>query len=121
MPYRAEETIQRWVAEFLDLGYDSRGLVRVLPQDPVDGDNAGLVAVRLESIDTSIFIQPREVGSYDWVTTLDEEEKMREFTAAQLAALSAELVMVSALTAFLQAKSLELTAENRGAGVRDSG
>jgi hypothetical protein len=120
MPFREGSTIERWVAEFLDLGYDSRGLVRVIPQDPADGDNSGLVAVRLESIDTSIFIQPREIGSYQWVTTLEENDKLHEFTASQLAALSAELIMVSALTAFLEAKSLELTAENRGAGVSDS-
>jgi hypothetical protein len=120
MPFREGSTIERWVAEFLGLGYDSRGLVRVIPQDPSDGDNSGLVAVRLESIDTSIFIQPREIGSYQWVTTLEESDRLREFTASQLAALSAELIMVSALTAFLEAKSLELTAENRGAGVSDS-
>ncbi|GAB3398495.1 hypothetical protein GCM10027515_03820 [Schumannella luteola] len=120
MPFRAEETIQNWVDEFLELEYDSRGLVRVLPQDTAGGENSGLVAVRLESIDTSIFIQPREIGSSEWVTTLEQSDTMREFTASQLTALSAELIMVSALTAFLEAKSRELSAENRGAGVTDS-
>ncbi|TPW77452.1 hypothetical protein [Schumannella soli] len=121
MPYRAESTIQRWVTEFLGLGYDARGTISVLPHDIAGGENSGLVSVRLQSIDTSIFIQPREVDSHEWTTTLDESEKMREFSASQLAALSAELIMVSALTAFLQARSLELTAANRAAGLRDEG
>jgi len=119
MPHRTESTIQRWVTEFLDLGYDSRGAISVLSHDFAVAENSGLVAVRLRSIDTSIFIQPRELGSYQWVTTLEENDKLHEFTAPQLAALSAELIMVSALTAFLEAKSLEMTAENRGAGVSD--
>ncbi|TPW78225.1 hypothetical protein FJ657_05530 [Schumannella soli] len=109
MPFRSKTTLEAWVEEFALLGYPQASQVRVIVQDAGDGDT-GLVAVTLTDATTVTYIQPIVVGSPRWVVTFEAREEQLELAAADVARLSADLAVVSALCAFFQAKSASFVA-----------
>ena len=105
MPFRSRETLEQWLEEFRTLGYPIAGAVKVMQQDGEDGANTGLVGVQLANADTVTYVQPDGPYSQRWVVTMEARDAAIDLDSAQLMNLAAELSMVSALCAFLQAKS----------------
>ncbi|GEB45255.1 hypothetical protein MTE01_12000 [Microbacterium testaceum] len=106
MPFRTTTTLQAWVDDFRALGYDNADMLRVIPQDNDDGDDAGLIAARLKSVSTTFFIAPGpELHSTEWAVTFEPREDAAPLAAGRVMALSGELATLSALCSFLQARS----------------
>ncbi len=105
--FRSRATLESWLDEFQHLGYPVDATARVLEQDGADGANTGLVALRLSN-GQGAYIQPSAAGR--WALTLEPHDAS-ELSAAEISRLSAELATVSALCAFLQAKSSAQGAE----------
>jgi len=105
MPFRSLQTLEHWLGEFRQLGYPVDGLAAVMPQDGDDGENTGLVGVRLMNAATVIYIQPEAAGALRWVVTMEARDSAFALDAPALLKLAAELTMVSALCAFLEARS----------------
>lgn len=106
MPFRSFGTLEHWLDEFEDLGYGFGGDVKVIQQDGAHGANTGLVSVNLVHASTVVTIQPEVRGSTRWMVTMEPREEAVTMDAPTLLNLAAELSVVSALCAFLQAKSL---------------
>lgn len=109
MPFRNAQTLQAWVDEFQELGYPSAGTLRVITQDGAAGADTGLIAVHLGDAETSIYIQPESHDSDLWKVTLEARDEAVTVGPAALFRLAGELTSISALCAFLQAKSQALT------------
>ena len=109
MPYRNQATLEAWLAEFRALGYAVESL-RVIAQDGEGGQNTGLVALRLRNATTSVYIQPATIAGAHWAVTFEAREEAVELTAPAVAALSADLAVVSALCSFLEAKANSMVA-----------
>lgn len=105
MPFRSQRTLEVWLEEFRELGYPIAGSLRVMQQDGADGANTGLVGVHLANASTVTYVQPEAPYSTKWVVTLESREDPVVLDSAGLLNLASELAMVSALCAFLQAKS----------------
>ena len=105
MPYRSRHTLEAWLEEFEQLGYPIAGSLRVMAQDSDDGEDSGLVGVQLAHASTVTYLQPDGPYSTRWVVTMEPREVAVVLDSAGLLNLSAELATVSALCAFLQAKS----------------
>lgn len=112
MPFRSLHTIESWLDEFRQLGYPLGAAARAIPQDGHDGSNTGLVSVMLSSAATSLYIQPETIGSTEWVVTVEPREATVVLDPPGVMQLSTELATVSALCAFLQAKSNEFAGED---------
>jgi hypothetical protein len=110
MPFRSRATLDDWIDEFRALGYPIAGELRVIEQDGGEGANTGLVVVELRNTPTSVFIQPVVQGSSHWTVSFEPREDTVELDPPGVAALSAELAVVSALCAFLQAKAATFSA-----------
>jgi hypothetical protein len=110
MPFRSRATLEQWLAEFAELGYPRVGTLRVIEQDGDAGANTGLIALDLDNAATSVFLQPIVQGSPSWVVTFESREDAIVLDPAQVSGLAAELSIVSALCAFLQAKASSFTA-----------
>lgn len=114
VPFRTKATLEEWVEEFGLLGYPQASQVRVIVQDDLDGGDTGLITVTLTDATTVTYIQPIMVGSPRWVVTFEAREDQLELAAADVARLSSDLAVVSALCAFLQAKSAAFMAGGAG-------
>ncbi len=114
MPFRSRATLQAWIEEFEELGYTVPGAVYVAAQDGDEGANTGLVRVRMRNASTETYIQPEVQGAVRWVATFERREEELALTAAQAHELAQELSLISALCAFLQAKSAAITAASAG-------
>lgn len=112
MPFRSKATLQSWLDEFAGLGYRVDGQLRVMDQDPEEGGDTGLVAVRLARASTVIYMQPEMDGSYEWLVTMEARETPVVLNAAAVLYLATELTTVSALCAFLQVKSQAFVAQH---------
>ena len=110
MPFRSKTTLTAWLQEFEELGYAIPGSIYVASQDGDEGANTGLVRVRMSNASTETYIQPEVQGAVRWVATFERREEELSLTAAQAQVLAQELSIISALCAFLQAKSASLTA-----------
>lgn len=106
MPFRSLSTIRSWLVEFEQLGYRFTGEVRAIEQDGAAGADTGLVAVRLSDGATVITIQPEIRGARRWAVTVEPRETPVMLDAPALLNQAAELSVVAALCAFLEAKSL---------------
>jgi hypothetical protein len=104
LPFRSQEVLKEWLAEFSTLGYPL-GLVKVIAQDGTAGGNTGLIVLSLENAGTVVSIEPRALNDPEWIVTFEAREHTASLTAASVAKLSADLGIVSALCAYLQAKS----------------
>jgi hypothetical protein len=105
MPFRSLATLQAWLTEFEDLGYDVAGAVKVIEQDGDGGANTGLVTVHLASAPTVVSIHPEPTDERRWVVSLEPREDLVTIDAGSLLELTAELSVVAELCAFLQVKS----------------
>ena len=106
MPFRSLKTIGAWLDEFEQLGYRFAGQLKVIQQDGAGGADTGLVSVRLLNASTVITMQPEAPGATRWVVTMEPRESAVVLDAPSMLNLAAELSVVSALCAFLQAKSI---------------
>jgi hypothetical protein len=114
MPFRSRRTLEAWLEEFSQLGYPIAGSLRVMDQDSADGEDTGLVGVSLRYAATVTYLQPDAPYSTRWVVTMEPRETPVVLDSAGLLNLSTELATVSALCAFLQAKSAELQEHQKG-------
>lgn len=105
MPFRSLETLEGWLSEFRTLGYPLDPGERVIAQDGADGADTGLVALQLVG-GLSVYIQPESVTSRRWMVTVEQLDGAVELAPGDVARLASELATVSALCAFLEAKSL---------------
>ena len=105
MPFRSMNTLESWLEEFRQLGYPIAGTIRVIQQDGDEGANTGLVAVNLAHASTVTYIQPDPDGSPEWLVTMEPRESAVTLDSESVMGLATELSVVSALCAFLQAKS----------------
>lgn len=104
MSFRSMRTLESWVDEFVQLGYEF-SQVRVVPQDGADDANTGLVVVSVADPATVITIQPESRDALRWMVTLEPREVAASLPSPQVLNFAAELSVVAALCAFLQAKS----------------
>lgn len=111
MPYRSRSTLESWIAEFRQLGYPVQSL-RVIEQDGAGGAHTGLIALSLEDATTSVYIQPALTETTRWAVTFEARDDAVELPVAEVSKLSAELSVIAALCAFLEAKSLSTPPEN---------
>ncbi len=106
MPFRSMTTLESWVDEFRSQGYPLDVAVKVMGQDGDDGANTGLVGVVIAHSSVVIYIQPESTESDRWIATFEARESSVELDAPSLLRLASELTTISALCAFLQAKSV---------------
>lgn len=115
MPFRSRENLESWLDEFRRLEYPAIAALRAVELDGEDGATTGIVALKLTNAGTTAFVQPYVDGdSSRWVLTFESREEDVELSAAGVGALAAELMTVSALVAFLQAKSELFLQQRRG-------
>jgi hypothetical protein len=105
MPFRNMETLESWLDEFRSQGYEVVGSVEVIPQDGDGGANTGLVTFNFANASTPTFVQPLDGDPTRWVATMEPRDGSVVLDAPKLLELSSELALLSALCAFLQAKS----------------
>lgn len=104
-PFHSRQTLESWLTEFTELGYPLNGSLKVIEQDGEAGADTGLVGITLAHANTITYVQPESLGSTRWVVTMEPRDTAVVLDPAGLLNLSAELATVSALCAFLQAKS----------------
>lgn len=105
MPFRSKETLDAWVAEFRAEGHDVPGEVAL--QDGSEGDDTGLVLLRLTSAGTQTFMQPVGHGDPRWLVTFEPRYDTVSLTPIQVESMGRELQLIAALCSFLQAKSAD--------------
>lgn len=105
MPFRTKELLEQWLEEFRKLGYSEEAELIVMPQDGQDGGDTGLVGVRFANAATVTYMQPEKPGDPQWVVTMEAREQDVILDSAGVMRLAIQLTTVSALCAFLQAKS----------------
>lgn len=106
MPFHSKETLEHWVAEFID-ARNAGDAIKVAVQDGSDGSDTGLVVVPLENAPYSVWIEPRESGDdLSWLVIIEGTDGALELTSFDLNALTHELQVAAELCAFLQEKSL---------------
>jgi hypothetical protein len=113
MPFRSLHTIEGWLDEFRQLGYPLSASMKVIQQDGEHGSNTGLVGVTLSNAGSTSYIQPDAIGSTRWMVTFEPRDSAITLDPAGVMQLSAELATVSALCAFLEAKSHEFVGEDQ--------
>ncbi len=109
MPFRSQHTLENWIEEFRALGYPIAGSLKVMQQDGDGGAHTGLVGVRLANAATVTYVQPETPSSTRWVATMEARDEPVVLDSVGLMSLAGELSVISALCAFLQAKSAAFT------------
>ncbi len=80
--------------------------IRVIPQDGADGEDAGLIAVRLPNSPTEIYIEPPSPGTGpEWTITFEPREQPVTLGSRAVARITEEVAALAALFTFLQEKS----------------
>ena len=98
MPFRTIATLQSWVDEFAQERDPSLAAIRVIPQDGTDGEDTGLVAVRLPNSPTEIYIEPPSPGTGpEWTITFEPREQAVTLGARAVAKISEEVAVLAAL------------------------
>ncbi|WP_374315007.1 hypothetical protein [Microbacterium sp.] len=105
MPFRSRQTLEDWLDEFRALGYPVAGTLKVMPQDGDGGADTGLVGVRFANASTVTYVQPEAPYSNRWVATMESRDEEVVLDSVGLMSLAGELSVLSALCAFLEAKS----------------
>lgn len=78
----------------------------MIPQDGSDGNDTGLVAVRLQDSPTDIYIEPPSPASGpEWTITFEPREQPVTLGARAVARMSEGVAVLAALCTFLQEKS----------------
>ncbi|WP_308798231.1 hypothetical protein [Agromyces silvae] len=112
MPFLSFRTLEGWLREFEGLGYPHGASLKVVHQDGANGADTGLVSVSLTGASTDTYIQPETVGSRKWFVTFEPRDASLMLDPAGVLHLSSELATVSALCAFLQAKSADFSGDD---------
>lgn len=106
MPFHSKQTLEHWVAEFVD----ARGAgeeVRVAVQDGHNGQDTGLVVMPLEHAPNTVWIEPRQAGDdLAWRIVIEPSGEALDLSSFELNALTHELQVAAELCAFLQERSL---------------
>lgn len=106
MPFHSKQTLEHWVAEFVE----ARGAgeeVRVAAQDGHNGEDTGLVVMPLEHAPNTVWIEPREAGDdLTWHIIIEPSIEALDLSSFELNALTHELQVAAELCAFLQERSL---------------
>lgn len=105
MPFRNRQTLEEWLDEFRALGYPLAGSLKVMAQDGDGGADTGLVGVQLANASTVTYVQPEAPHSSKWVATMESRDEEVVLDSVELMGLASELTVLSALCAFLEAKS----------------
>jgi hypothetical protein len=103
MSARTVDLLQAWIDEFRTLGYVGAENLRVVPH--TDEHDEGLVAAQMSFGPTRYYVAPSAPGGREWRITFEEREEPVSMTASRLLRLSSEFATLSALCAFLQARS----------------
>lgn len=111
VPYRTKAILESWLDDFRELGYPASAGLKVVTQDGADGADTGLVTVVLENASTGMYLQPTTQGGGRWAVTFEPRNEVLVLAAPEVLKLSTELATVSALCAFLEAKSLTFLGE----------
>lgn len=117
MPFRTKEVLESWLEEFSAATGDKADEAEVLRLDgdsDGDGDETGLVVIRLHNATTDVYMQPAGPGDPDWEVTFAARDRDLALTAEGVAALAAELQRVAALCRFMQQKSRDHVAAAAG-------
>ncbi|KSU56485.1 hypothetical protein SAMN05216418_0399 [Microbacterium enclense] len=106
MPFHSKQTLEHWVAEFVD----ARGAgeeVRVAVQDGHDGQDTGLIVMPLENAPNTVWIEPRETGDdLTWHILIEPSNETLDLSSFELNALTHELQIAAELCAYMQERSL---------------
>jgi hypothetical protein len=103
MPFRSKATLEAWLEEFRASGNDVPGSVAL--QDGYEGNDTGLVVLRLSNAGTYTYMQPVAPHDARWEVTFEPREGSVSLCPADVDAMGAELRRIAALCEFLQAKS----------------
>jgi hypothetical protein len=105
MSFHSIDTLQSWVREF-ERSHDFAGSIRVIPQDGEEGDDTGLVAMRLDNSPTEIYLEPPGAnGQPRWTVVFEARELPVRLTSDQVITLAQGLKTLTALCSFLELKS----------------
>ncbi|MEW1835664.1 hypothetical protein [Microbacterium sp. NPDC079995] len=106
MVFHSKETLEHWVAEFIDARSGGEE-IRVAVQDGSGGEDTGLVLIPLMAAPNSVWIEPRAVGEeLSWHVFIEPAEQTLELTSFELNGLTHELQIAAELCAYLQERSL---------------
>jgi len=105
VPFRSKETLEGWVKEFLEQGHTVLGELDVLRHDGGAGEDTGLIVMRFKNASTEFYLQP--IGPYDprWEIIFEPRAASNRATLAQVVGLAEELMVASALLAYLEGRS----------------
>ncbi len=98
-------TLEAWVEEFREQGYDIPGTIRVIPQDGEQGADTGLVSAGLASVSTVVYIQPAAVDADEWCVTFEARTEPVSMDPATVVAMANELTVIAALCSFLEGRA----------------
>jgi hypothetical protein len=107
MPFRTIETLESWVAEFVEQNSGGASDIRVIPQDGDGGADTGLVGMRLPNSPTEIYIEPPAQPGEEWTVTFEPREDYVRLGAVAVQTMAVEMTRLARLCAFLQQKSDE--------------
>jgi hypothetical protein len=107
MPFRSQETLERWVEEFEEEGPPLPGVIDVLRHDGEKGDDTGLVIVRLRNATTEVYLQPVALGEPEYEVVFGSRDRDLALRAQGVQALADDLALAAALCEFLERKSRE--------------
>jgi hypothetical protein len=105
VPFRSKETLELWVGEFLQQGHAVPGELEVLTHDGGAGEDTGLIVMRFKNTSTEFYLQP--VGPYrpEWEVVFEPREASNRASLAQVIGLAEEVLLASALLAYLEGRS----------------
>lgn len=111
MPYRDQARVQSWVDEFR-AQHSVDTTVDVLEKDFTAGPDSGLVVVTLRTVSTVTYIQPVVTdGVPKWVVTFEPRAETFDLDSVGVAQLAQDLLALSNLCHYLQAKTDEARLE----------
>jgi hypothetical protein len=117
MPFRTKEVLESWLEEFSAATGDQADEAEVLRLDADsddDGDETGLVVIRLHNATTDVYMQPAAPGDPGWEVTFAARDRDLALTPEGVAALAAELQRVAVLCRFMEQKSRDHVAAAAG-------
>ncbi len=114
-PVRSTRVLEQWIADFRAESGLSCARIHVAPQDAAFGRDAGLVILRPQDSDLSVYMQPRALDDPHWELTIPGRELDVTMTDLQLGALAVVVLEAARLCTYLQFRSLE---EDRRIGLR---
>lgn len=106
MPYRTMELLQLWMDEFIAADPAGGCRLDVLRHDGDDGEDTGLVIVRLQYASTDVYLQAAGPGDTAWEVHFGPRPHGFALRAEEVRLLSEELSVAARLCVFLEDKSI---------------